>query len=703
MSGNESEVPSAIEKDIEAVETAPQAVCLLRMDKSGQLTMNLEKPKTSPQKSPFVCQIPPRIQKVTPKSPELKKPSCTLTLGKGGIVTLKNQRVAQTILVTPTAVKQKAISPEKEIHEIQTSESEDEEKPKKVLKVKLKPKRKTKFNCEKCNFGFTRKDKLEQHKTSVHDGVKPFECEFESCGSTFARKFELQKHVSIVHDKIMPIKRFKCTVHPCEAAFSHKGHWSEHLKKIHGEKNPYKCEICSDVEFATKNELTHHKKRVHDVKIKAERFGKMIQADRFSTRFSCDICLENFTSKQEIKEHLKFVHEGRKPYKCELCSAKFEAKHHLKVHIAGNHQCRKCSKVFASKVDLNFHIREKHKEIKKPMRLKVSEVQDIDIEEFIEQDKPHVCEYCDVKFSQEEYLQTHISVVHKREYQESFHNKALRQKPNFHDTESWYASSPNRGASPPSFRNKMLRQRRDPSPNFHDTESFKPRTSDSFTKPSNGNMGGRPQVSTGFSSNMNKSNFRKQSRQSESDDEEDLVPIQRESSPRKAKEGHLAKKHMQEQLLEDNEEGGFPGLDLSDSDDDATWDPLKEANNSRSRFKRLASEEGMESYRSVVSTPKKANTLFYSPNEGASPQSFHDDTEPWQTSSPKEEGATSPNQTSFHECQLCYATFSQKKQLSQHFSLLHCGLVPHSCNSCEAKFVQKHHLKAHIEGMYINY
>ena len=76
------------------------------------LTVDLEKQKTSPQKSPFVCQIPPRIQKLTPKSPELKKPSCTLTLGKGGIVTLKNQKVAQTILVTPTTMKQKPISKE---------------------------------------------------------------------------------------------------------------------------------------------------------------------------------------------------------------------------------------------------------------------------------------------------------------------------------------------------------------------------------------------------------------------------------------------------------------------------------------------------------------------------------------------------------------------------------------------------------------
>ena len=39
----------------------------------------------------------------------------------------------------------------------------------------------------------------------------------------------------------------------------------------------------------------------------------------------------------------------------------------------------------------------------------------------------------------------------------------------------------------------------------------------------------------------------------------DLVPIKRESSRRKAKEGNLMKKHMQERLLEDDEEGGLPG------------------------------------------------------------------------------------------------------------------------------------------------
>ena len=48
----------------------------------------------------------------------------------------------------------------------------------------------------------------------------------------------------------------------------------------------------------------------------------------------------------------------------------------------------------------------------------------------------------------------------------------------------------------------------------------------------------------------------------------------RESSRRKAKENSSTRRIMQERLLEDDEE--LPGLDLTDSDDDATWTPFKE-------------------------------------------------------------------------------------------------------------------------------
>lgn len=102
----------------------------------------------------------------------------------------------------------------------------------------------------------------------------------------------------------------------------------------------------------------------------------------------------------------------------------------------------------------------------------------------------------------------------------------------------------------------------------------------------------------------------------------------RESSRRKAKDNSSTKRIMQERLLEDDDE--LPGLDLSDSDDDATWTPggggpgvanvaagVTGGSGSMmetavSRHKRLDSddEEEFEQYRSVVPTPKKQKKLM---------------------------------------------------------------------------------------------
>ena len=49
----------------------------------------------------------------------------------------------------------------------------------------------------------------------------------------------------------------------------------------------------------------------------------------------------------------------------------------------------------------------------------------------------------------------------------------------------------------------------------------------------------------------------------------------RESSRRKAKDNMSKKVQMQERLLEEEDDDQLPGLDLSDSDDDATWTPFK--------------------------------------------------------------------------------------------------------------------------------
>merc|ERR1719346_722345 len=71
--------------------------------------------------------------------------------------------------------------------------------------------------------------------------------------------------------------------------------------------------------------------------------------------------------------------------------------------------------------------------------------------------------------------------------------------------------------------------------------------------------------------------FGKNKRSRDSDDDESFgsnaVLPKRETSKRATKEKVSAK--LKNQLAEEEEEGVLPGLDLSDSDDDATWTPFR--------------------------------------------------------------------------------------------------------------------------------
>ncbi|KAK9457399.1 hypothetical protein V1511DRAFT_493511 [Dipodascopsis uninucleata] len=56
-----------------------------------------------------------------------------------------------------------------------------------------------KFVCEFCSRGFTRKHALLVHTATVHEGRRPFECEYEGCNKAFGHKRLLKEHVSKVH------------------------------------------------------------------------------------------------------------------------------------------------------------------------------------------------------------------------------------------------------------------------------------------------------------------------------------------------------------------------------------------------------------------------------------------------------------------------------------------------------------------------
>ena len=47
--------------------------------------------------------------------------------------------------------------------------------------------------------------------------------------------------------------------------------------------------------------------------------------------FKCDVCQQEFVSKQNLLEH-SFIHSGLKPYKCSYCGNKFRQISQLSLH-----------------------------------------------------------------------------------------------------------------------------------------------------------------------------------------------------------------------------------------------------------------------------------------------------------------------------------------------------------------------------------
>ena len=99
------------------------------------------------------------------------------------------------------------------------------------------------FMCEFCGYGCLLKSSMNRHVASVHDGNKPFRCEF--CDYSCAVKSNMNKHIASIHPSELkedtemineiekPCKKYFCYV--CE-----KDTWFgkvDHIEKFHSEKD----------------------------------------------------------------------------------------------------------------------------------------------------------------------------------------------------------------------------------------------------------------------------------------------------------------------------------------------------------------------------------------------------------------------------------------------------------------------------------
>jgi len=261
-----------------------------------------------------------------------------------------------------------------------------------------------KLYCDKCDYVTGRKDRLEKHKSSEHEG-DGYSCDY--CEYTSYTKMNIKNHTRQTHPKRKEMKMLmKISCDQCDfVAKTNDGRprpdkLPVHKRIEHGQKFP--CDLCGKV-FLKEEKLTVHKKSQHD-----SRIHKCDECDYSTTikwnlpshyrvkhtdqMFYCDQC--EFSGKliTQVNRHIQVKHEG-KLYYCEECeySAPYKgglSRHIEMMHIGITFSCSFCDYKSSTKANLKVHTDAKHLGIR------------------------YSCDMCDYKGSQAGSLKIHKQNIH---------------------------------------------------------------------------------------------------------------------------------------------------------------------------------------------------------------------------------------------------------------------------------------------------
>lgn len=235
------------------------------------------------------------------------------------------------------------------------------------------------FKCSQCPTMTTSDRLLQTHIDSVHKKIKRHSC--TECSYSSYQIHTLNRHMKAVHQQL---RSHQCQ--HCPLSFKRGSHLQRHISNIHEKTRPHLCDECGksfSEPFGLKQHMRQHLEgglkctlcsftTIYERSMHEHILVKHATEDTAGLCHKCPECSYFAARKENLESHIDNVHKKIRRYACEHCEYKCTNReslnrHLIKVHaVEGIHinvkqfQCDYCEYVAVSNHHLRRHINSMH-------------------------------------------------------------------------------------------------------------------------------------------------------------------------------------------------------------------------------------------------------------------------------------------------------------------------------------------------------